>query len=102
MSAKSGEVGWWGKVDGREIGRKDKFWGKAEVEKPKTLGKEGCVFGSSLKQFQWPHPQLVHWWLQVHFSYSRKCVSHTLKTTSLPSTSNWEYKSNHTGFICGL
>jgi len=32
------------------------------------LGKGGCVFGSSPKRLQRPHPQLVHWWLLVHFS----------------------------------
>jgi hypothetical protein len=26
----------------------------------------GCVFGSSPKRLEWPHPELVHWWLLVH------------------------------------
>jgi hypothetical protein len=32
------------------------------------LGRGGCVFGSSSKWLQWPHPQLVHWWMLVHSS----------------------------------
>jgi hypothetical protein len=54
MTAKSNEVG------GREVGRRETFWGREETEKPITLGRGGCVFGSSSKWLQWPHPQLVH------------------------------------------
>jgi len=33
----------------------------------KSLGRgRGCVFGSSLKQLEQPHPELVHWWLLIH------------------------------------
>jgi hypothetical protein len=33
------------------------------------MGKgRGCVFGSSPKWFEQPHPELVHWWLLVHSS----------------------------------
>jgi len=33
----------------------------------KSLGRgRGCVFGSSPKRLEWPHPELVHWWLLVH------------------------------------
>jgi len=38
------------------------------VEKTNNFGQGGCVFGLSPKWFQWPHPQLVHWWLLVHSS----------------------------------
>ncbi len=31
------------------------------LKKPKTLGKGGCVFGSSPKELEQPHPELVHW-----------------------------------------
>jgi hypothetical protein len=33
------------------------------------LGWGGCVFGSSPKRLEQPHPQLVHWWLLVHSSH---------------------------------
>jgi len=37
----------------------------------KSLGKgRGCVFGSSPKQLEQPHPELVHMWLLVHSSHS--------------------------------
>jgi hypothetical protein len=29
-------------------------------------GEEDGVFGSSPKQLERPHPELVHWWLLVH------------------------------------
>jgi len=33
------------------------------------LGKaRGCVFGSSPKRLEWPHPELVQWWLLFHSS----------------------------------
>jgi hypothetical protein len=33
------------------------------------MGKgKGCVFGSSPKGLEGPHPELVHWWLLVHSS----------------------------------
>jgi hypothetical protein len=38
------------------------------LKKPKTLGTGRCVFGSSPKQLELPHPELVHWWLLVHSS----------------------------------
>jgi hypothetical protein len=38
------------------------------LKKPKTMGRGGCVFGSSPKQLEQPHPKLVHWWLLVHSS----------------------------------
>ncbi len=41
----------------------------AEKGAEKSLGKgRGCVFGSSPKRFEWPHPELVHWWLLVYSS----------------------------------
>jgi hypothetical protein len=41
----------------------------AEKGAEKSLGRgRGCVFGSSPKQLEWPHPELMHWWLLVHFS----------------------------------
>jgi hypothetical protein len=37
----------------------------------KSLGKgRGCVFGSSPKRLERPHPQLAHWWLLVHSSHN--------------------------------
>ncbi len=63
---RGGEVGrrsvGWG-----EVGRKGKFWGKERAKKSLGRGK-GCVFGSSPKQLEQPHPELVHWWLLVHSS----------------------------------
>jgi len=36
-----------------------------------SLGRgRGCVFGSSPKQLEWPHPELMHWWLLVHSSHN--------------------------------
>jgi len=44
---------------------------RAENGAEKFLGRgRGCVFGSSTKRLEWPHPQLVHWWLPVHSSPS--------------------------------
>ncbi len=54
-------------VGGRQVGGKN-FGTEKRLKKPKTLGRGGCVFGSSPKQLQRPHPQLVHWWLLVHSS----------------------------------
>jgi hypothetical protein len=35
----------------------------------KSLGKGiGCVFGSSPKLLERPHPELLHWWLLVYSS----------------------------------
>jgi hypothetical protein len=45
------------------------FRAKKKLKKPKTLGKGGCVFGSSPKWFERLHPQLVHWWLLVNSVY---------------------------------
>jgi len=50
----------------REVGG-----GNFGVEKKgeKSLGRgRGCVFDSSPKQLEQPHPELVHWWLLVHSS----------------------------------
>jgi hypothetical protein len=60
MSGKWREVGRRG-----EVGRREKFWGKKGAEKSMGRGR-GCVFGSSPKQVEQPHPELVHWWLLVH------------------------------------
>jgi hypothetical protein len=49
-----------------EVGRKENFWGREKVEKTNNFGQGGCVFGSSPKWFQRPHPQLEHWRLLVH------------------------------------
>ncbi len=36
----------------------------------KSLGRgRGCVFYSSPKRLEQPHPELVHWWLLVHSSF---------------------------------
>jgi hypothetical protein len=59
----------WGEGGRRgEVGRRGKFWGSEEAEKSLARGR-GCVFSSSLKQLEWPHPELVHWWLLVHSSH---------------------------------
>jgi len=40
-----------------------------EKEAEKSLGRgRRCVFGSSPKQLERLHPELVHWWLLVHSS----------------------------------
>jgi hypothetical protein len=49
VGSKRGDVNRRGKIGGREVGRREKFWGREEAEKPRTLGKGGCVFGSSFK-----------------------------------------------------
>jgi hypothetical protein len=50
----------------REVGGK-KFGAEKGAEK--FLGRrKGCVFGSSPKWHERPHPELVHWWLLVHSS----------------------------------
>jgi hypothetical protein len=55
------EVGGGGKVGGENVG--------AEKGAEKSLGRgRGCVFGSSPKQLERPHPKLVRWWLLVHSS----------------------------------
>jgi hypothetical protein len=52
----------------RELGGK-KFGAKKGAEK--SLGRrKGCVLGSCPKQLERPHPELVHFWLLVHFSPS--------------------------------
>ncbi len=53
---------------GRQVGGREKFWGQKKVEKNNNFEQGGCVFSSSPKQLEPPHPQLVHWWLLVHFS----------------------------------
>jgi hypothetical protein len=45
-----------------ERGRRGKLWGKVKGR--------GCVFGSSPKQLEQPHPELAHRWLLVHSSHS--------------------------------
>ncbi len=51
----------WGRQEG-------KIWGQRRGLK-KSLGRGGgCVFGSSPKRLERPHPDLVHWWLLVHSS----------------------------------
>jgi hypothetical protein len=61
------------------------------LKKSKTLGRGGCVFGSSPKRLEWPHPQLVHWWLLVRSSQnktlyeSRECYKEKCKlVTKIP------------------
>jgi len=49
---------------GRYVGREN--FG-AEKGAEKSLGRgRGCVFGSSPKQLERPHPKLVHWWSLIH------------------------------------
>jgi hypothetical protein len=50
----------------REVGGEN-FGREQGAEKSMGKGK-GYVFGSSPKQLELPHPQLVHWWLLVHSS----------------------------------
>jgi len=66
--SKSGEVGRRGEVRGREVGRREKLWGREEAQKTKNFGQGRMCLCSSSKWLQWPHPQLVHWWLLVHSS----------------------------------
>jgi hypothetical protein len=74
VSAKSGDVGTKGdinkrgEVGGREVSRRENFGAEKRLKKSRALGRGGCVFGSSSKQLQRPHHQLVHWWLLVHSS----------------------------------
>ncbi len=57
----------------REVGGEDFRAGKgAKISMDRG---RGWVFGSSAKQFERPHPQLVHWWLPVH-SNPIKCFPH--------------------------
>jgi hypothetical protein len=48
-----GEVGW------REVGEEN-FGAKKGAEKSLRRGR-GCVFGSSPKQLERPHPEPMHW-----------------------------------------
>jgi len=42
----------------------------AEKGAEESLGRgRGCVFGSTPKWLEQPHPELVHWWLLVHSSH---------------------------------
>jgi len=50
----------------REVGREN-FGVEKGAEKSLSRGR-GCVFGSSPKELERPHPELVHWWLLVHSS----------------------------------
>jgi len=50
----------------KEGGRKD-FGAKKGSEISMGKGR-GWVFGSSTKQLEWLHLQLMHWWLLVHSS----------------------------------
>jgi hypothetical protein len=50
----------------KEVGGEN-FGVKKRAEKSLGRGR-GCGFGSSPKWFEWPHPELVHWWLLVHYS----------------------------------
>ncbi len=65
MGGRKGEVG------GRYVGGKEKFWGRKKVENKIKFRQGGCVFGSSPKRLERPHPQLVHWWLLIHSSQGR-------------------------------
>ncbi len=58
-----------GKVGGREVGRRENFWGgeKTKKKKKKLWARRMC-FWFIPKRLQRPHPQLVHWWLLVHSS----------------------------------
>ncbi len=58
----------------REVGRRE-VWREnfgAEKGAEKSLGwGRVCVFGSSPKQLEWPHLELVHWWLLVHSTHGQ-------------------------------
>jgi hypothetical protein len=56
------------------------FWGRVEVGEKKNFGQSGCGFGSSPKRVEWPHPQLVHWWLLIHSSHSSLATVHIAVT----------------------
>ncbi len=68
VNAKWGEVGKRGEVSTREVVGGKNFEVEKRLKKPKTLSRGGCVFGSSPKRLEQPHPQLMHWWLLVHSS----------------------------------
>jgi hypothetical protein len=68
VSAKWGEVGRREEASRKEVGRRKNFGAEKRLKRPKTLGRGGWVFGSSSKQLEWPHLQLVHWWVLVHSS----------------------------------
>jgi hypothetical protein len=53
-------------LDRREVGGEN-FGAKKGAKKSMGRGK-GCVFSSSPKRLEWPHLELVHWWLLVHSS----------------------------------
>jgi len=54
----------------REVGGEN-FGAEKGAEKSLGRGK-GCVFGSSPKHFEWPHLELVHWWLMFHSSFEKR------------------------------
>jgi len=51
VSAKSGEVGRRGEVGGREVGMREKLWGRKEVEKTKKFGQGKMCF--------WVNPKIA-------------------------------------------
>ncbi len=52
---------------GRSVGGKN-FGAEKGAEKSPGTGIR-CVIGSSPNRLEWPHPELVHWWLLVHSSW---------------------------------
>jgi hypothetical protein len=56
------------------------------------FGQGGCVFYSSPKRLQWPHPQLVHWWLLVQSSRSLGIAGHQMRNREWNFTkrNNWD------------
>jgi hypothetical protein len=54
----------WVRNEVREVGGEN-FGTKKGAEKSLGRGR-GCVFDSSPKWLEQPHPELVHWWLLVH------------------------------------
>jgi hypothetical protein len=62
----------WGGNETREVGRRENFWGREGGWKLRRQRKRMC-FGSSLKQVEEPHLELVRGWLLVHSIPQQEC-----------------------------
>jgi hypothetical protein len=90
----AGDVNRRGEVGGRDVGRREIFWGREEVEKINNFGQGGCVFGSTPKWFQCPHSQLVAagslqpsgWWAGLVGSHALCAICCTLSGSTGPGT----------------
>ncbi len=48
---RGGDINRRGEVGGREVGRREKFWGREEAKKNNIFKQGGCVLGSSQNDF---------------------------------------------------